>query len=367
MKKNLIWIVLALVVVAAGVYWYQQKGSAVEEDNVVRIGAILPLTGSAAVYGIPAKQGIELAAKQLKNEYNSDIQLYFEDSKGDAKTAVSSFRKLVSNDKIDFVVGDLLSSTTLAIAPLANSEKKFLISPTASASELNDFGYFSFSIYPSELEEGKAAAELAQKLSYKKIGLIYENVPASLGMVKGFEANFGSVEFKESIESNQSDFKNIASKIKQIEVDAVYLITYGEPAKKIVKTLCEYNIATNIISQSALYDGSLAEYLHSQKCIKAFHLTGAYFNEQRNDIETTKFKSAFLEEFNTSPNMFSAQSYDALKIGFQLNKNKISKSDFQQYTFSGVAGEFSGDVNKRKGFAYYKLSAEGDFTLFEIK
>jgi ABC-type branched-subunit amino acid transport system substrate-binding protein len=60
------------------------------DNKQINVGVILPLTGELSSYGIEAKKGLELGIEKLENKVN----LIFEDSKADPKTAVNSFNKL---------------------------------------------------------------------------------------------------------------------------------------------------------------------------------------------------------------------------------------------------------------------------------
>lgn len=369
-KKNWIWIALAIIVVVGGVLIYNNSKKPKDED-VIKIGAILPLTGELAVYGIPAKNGIDLAITKLQNDNtNIRIEVFYEDSKGEPKTAVTAIRKLITNNNVDFIVGDLLSSTTLAMASIANKEKVTLISPTASTSEINGFGRYCFSIYPSEIEEGIAVAGLAKKKSYENVGVIRENVPASEGMYKAFKNKFSNIAFDEVVESNQNDFKNIASKIKGKKFDAIFIITYSELAKKIVKSICEQGIYTDIISQTALYDNSFGELINTFNCFGEFTLTGSYYSNKRDDSLSVEFVDLYSNTYKKQPDMFAAQSYDATLIGVALLNATEGKffesSNVNDFLFNGISGTFSFDETQKKGFEYYKWDAkEADFVIYE--
>lgn len=88
----------------------------------IKIGAILPLTGSAAPYGINAQRGIQLALEEVNNKggiNEKKVEVLFEDSKTDPKEAVAALQKIGQVNKIRFVIGDINSSGVLAMAPIA--------------------------------------------------------------------------------------------------------------------------------------------------------------------------------------------------------------------------------------------------------
>lgn len=114
------WLPLALVGVVVvlllgGIFL---TGNQKDNDEVVKIGVIAPLTGPLAEYGIAFKNGLTMA--QEKSE-NKNIEWIFEDSAYDSGKTVSAFYKLRDSDKIDFLInwGD---PTSFALAPLMKDE-----------------------------------------------------------------------------------------------------------------------------------------------------------------------------------------------------------------------------------------------------
>src|SRR6266568_1649198 len=87
------------------------------EDAGIKLGVLLPLTGEAASFGQDCQKGIQLALEEANLEKGKPITAFFEDSKADPKTAVAAFNKLVGVNKVTAVIGDMFSSTTLAVAP----------------------------------------------------------------------------------------------------------------------------------------------------------------------------------------------------------------------------------------------------------
>ena len=105
-------------------------------SSSVKIGAVLPLTGDSAAWGEQGKYGIEMAVEEInsKNGINGKrLEVVYEDSQAIPKNAVSSIQKLVNVDKVPAIVGDIVSSTTLAMAPIAERSKTVLMAISASA------------------------------------------------------------------------------------------------------------------------------------------------------------------------------------------------------------------------------------------
>lgn len=183
MSKNA-WIGVALVAVAVlvGIILFvvaTHQGQA----NVVKIGAILPLTGDAAQYGKACQRGMDFAAEQLnaRNDANGKtLSIVYEDSQAVPTAAVSAINKLIAVDGVKLVIGDMFSSTTLAIAPIAQRKHIVLISPTASAQAISRTGDHVFSIYPSDAYDGEFLGNSMHRLwpNFSRVAVVYTQAEA---------------------------------------------------------------------------------------------------------------------------------------------------------------------------------------------
>ena len=102
-----------------------------KHEDVIKIGAILPLSGDGAKYGSASMNAINLALAEINQELQENrIMLYFEDSKGIAKDAVSALQKMMTQINPVAIIGDLYSSNVLAMAPIAENNKIILHYPS---------------------------------------------------------------------------------------------------------------------------------------------------------------------------------------------------------------------------------------------
>src|SRR5689334_5708431 len=115
MNKRRVWLLGGLAALAAvGVgllIWNNLRG----RDDQIEIGAVLVLSGDNALWGENAQKAMQLVVDEVNEEGGIDgkkLVIRFEDSKGEAKTAVTAFRNLVNLRKVPIVLGDMLTSTT---------------------------------------------------------------------------------------------------------------------------------------------------------------------------------------------------------------------------------------------------------------
>jgi branched-chain amino acid transport system substrate-binding protein len=97
----------------------------------IKIGAMYPLTGGGAVYGVPAMVGHQLAVEELNAKggiMGRKIESVERDDKMNPAAASSTMKELITKDKVDIVVGGLSSAVGLAMSELSKQEKVVYIS-----------------------------------------------------------------------------------------------------------------------------------------------------------------------------------------------------------------------------------------------
>jgi len=200
----------------------------------IKIGAILPLTGDGAKYGEEARNGVDLAVEYENSHggiHGRPISVVYEDDKGTSKDAVAAIHKLITVDKVPVVIGAMYSSTTLAIAPIAEENHVVLFSPSASTPELTHAGDYVFRNWPSDVFEGAEMARFAySQLELRKVAILSVNLDYGLGLERVFGKTFkdlgGSVIYSEHYDQGETDFRSQVRKVKEKRPDAVYLPGY---------------------------------------------------------------------------------------------------------------------------------------------
>ena len=114
-------------------------------------------------------------------------QLTFIDSQADQRVAVSGLQRLINIQNIKYVIGDVSSSTTLAMVPIAEQNEIFLLSPGASSPKLIEISKYFARNYPSSIDESIASAEfIFSELKNNEAALIYVNNEYGLGLGEMF-------------------------------------------------------------------------------------------------------------------------------------------------------------------------------------
>lgn len=361
-NKSLICVLVALL----GFCVSCERTPKPTSNDVIKVGVILPLSGEVASYGNDCRDGILFA--RIYDSLN--VEYVFEDSKGDPKTAIAAFNKLTTMDKVDYVIGDMFSNTTLSIAPLAKKQQKLLVSPTASSKDISKDNIYALSVFPCESYESIMVADFV-KARYSKVGVLYEKVSAAQTMRDAYISEFEPerIVFDEAFESSINSFLDIVYKIKNSGCESVYLITYTNNAIKFLSQMKEVGLSVDLIGQSALYDPSLLVHLSDYRA--DFYLTGPLFNMTNLDEMSKTFIEEYMTVYNKEPNQMSSQGYVAAVVANDLfgfvKSNDYSKDRILDYrnTFFGAQFRFDNDLTSMSGLRMYKYQFDGFYPIGE--
>src|SRR5512143_3184837 len=134
MRPTLRWLLPASLALMAGC-----GGESAGERQGIKVGFFGALTGPTATFAISGKNGATLAVAELNAAggiLGKPIVLLAEDDRGEAAEAASSVSKLITRDHVVALIGENASSRTLAAAPIAQSYKVPMISPSSTNVEV---------------------------------------------------------------------------------------------------------------------------------------------------------------------------------------------------------------------------------------
>ncbi len=286
-----------------------------EKSSTIKFGAIGPLSGAVAVYGTEAKNGIDLAIEEINANggiNGQKIEIINEDDEGNPEKSVSAYKKLVTKDKVKYIIGSLTSGCTQAITALAQAQKIVMIAPAATAPAITTSGDFIFRACFIDPFQGTVGARFAtESLGSKNAAILYDiGSDYSAGLTENFEKTFeaagGKIVAKESYNSGDKDFNAQLTKIKNANPDLVYLPDYYGTVSLITKQLRAQGITTPIVGADG-WDG-LAGNAGDEV------LNGYYSNHYAADSTNEavqKFVKAYKAKYSAAPTAFAALAYDS--------------------------------------------------------
>lgn len=331
-------------------------GQVVQEQNTIKIGYASPLTGEAAAWGQPVKEGFEFALNEYNNKENKyKINVVYEDTQCDPTIGLSAINKLVDSDNVKIMTGTICSSVVMASAKKTESNNVLVISTGTSHPDVAKQGKNIFSIFPSDDYEGIAVANyMTQELNHKSVAVgYYNNNPAGIALKDAFKQqvldNDGNIVSEEGFSFEEKDFRTTALKLTKDNPESIYIIPYVGQTPLLVNKLRELNYKGDIF----VYSQAITE----EEIQKIGSKENIYFAKPK-EVKETNFWTNYKEEKGNEADLFRAVGYDSFKFvekGIEVcgEDAECLKSYYLENEFQTTRGTLTfdehGDV---QGFEY---------------
>src|SRR5215207_4640224 len=217
---------LAAAITALGVLGASLLASA---QGPVRIGASLSLTGTYAKLGKNQHEGYQLCQKDLNAKgglLGRKVEFVVYDDQSAPPTGVRLYEKLITEDKVDAVMGPYSSPITEAVANVTEKYKKVMVSPLAATTSIFKKGrkYIFMVISPAEVYlEG--LADMAAKRGLKTVAILNEDTLFPKASMAGFaemaKKRGMQVVLQEAYPKGNTDFSAVLVKIKSLNPDVI--------------------------------------------------------------------------------------------------------------------------------------------------
>ena len=221
----------------------------------VKVGIVLPLTGSMAKFGEIEKQSFEMALEEINAAggiNGKKLELLIEDTTGRPDVGRSVAEKLISKDKVVMIGGGYSSSVTYAAAGVCQQNQMPFMVNTGSADKITSSGWdYIYRLNPPVSKYASAVESLMTELvKPKTVAILHENSLFGSKGAKSFSKTCGKlgikVVLKEGYEHGGIDYKPVLSKIKQLNPDVVYMISYIMDASLLMKQAKELKLTPKL-------------------------------------------------------------------------------------------------------------------------
>ena len=240
---------------------------AAKGDGTLKIGTLLPQTGSLAFLGPPEFAGVDLALKDINDAggvLGKQVEKVDSDS-GDTSTdtASQSVDRLISNN-VDAVVGAASSSVSLSVIDKIVGNGTLQISPANTSDELTNYddkGLY-FRTAPPDVLQGRVLGDLILADGNATVGILALQDSYGTGLAdnaqKSIEGGGGQVVEKVIYDPKAASFSTEVGKIKAADPEAIAVISFDE-AKKIIPEMVKQGIGPDT-KKIYFVDGNLADY-----------------------------------------------------------------------------------------------------------
>ena len=299
------------------------------DSEVIKIGAIGPVTGAAAVYGQAVKNGAELAVEEINAAggiNGAQVEFKFEDDEHDAEKAVNAYNNL-KDWGMQALLGTVTSAPCVAVGEVANQDNMFLLTPSGTAVECVQYDNAFRVCFSDPMQGLESAKYIGENGLASKVAVIYDSSDVySTGIYEAFVKEAANQDFEvvaaEAFTSeSKTDFSVQLQKAKDSGAELVFLPFYYSEASLVLKQAAGMNYNPIFFGCDGM-DGILAvEGFDANLANNLMFLSP--FTPTSTDEAIQKFVTAFKDKYGDTPNQFAADAYD----GIYAMKAAMEKAD----------------------------------------
>jgi branched-chain amino acid transport system substrate-binding protein len=331
-RPGITYALLAALLGLAGVALFGGDAFAQAQPKV-RVGLMLPYTGTYAALGNAITNGFKLAVEENGGKLGGrEIEYFTVDDESDPAKAPDNASKLIKRDKVDVLVGTVHSGVALAMAKVARDNNTLLVIPNAGADDLTgplcgaNIFRTSFSNWQPGYAMGKVAVDQKKKTAVTFTWKYAAGEESIRGFKEAFEQGGGKVVKELFLPFPQVEFQPYLTEIAALKPDIVYVFFAGGGAVKFVKDYAAAGLKASIplVGAGFLTDGTLEAQGEAAQGL----LTTLHYADGLTGAKDKAFRAAYAKAFKAEGDVYAMQGYDAaqlLNAGLSSVKGDMSK------------------------------------------
>lgn len=328
-------------------------------DDVILIGEVGSLTGSEAAFGISTRDGIAMAideANEAGGVKGKKLAVRVYDDQSKPEEAASAATRLVTQDKVLVILGEVASSNSLAMAPVAQEAKVPMISPSSTNPKVTAVGDYIFRVCFIDPFQGYVMAKYAHdELKLKDAAILTDKKSAySEGLTEVFKRKFaemgGKVVGVESYAKGDTDFRAQLTNIKKLKPQGLYVPGYYQDVAVIAEQARELGLKVTMMGGDGWDSAKLFELGGS--AVDGSYVSNHYSADDPSP-RVQEFIKKYQARYKTTPDSLAALGYDAARVAIDAMKRApeltgpaIRDQIATTKDFPGVAGTITLDENR---------------------
>lgn len=356
------------------------SSSPAPQGEPIIVGQYASLKGKEAAFGNSSDKGTQLAVEEINaagGVLGRPIKLITEDNRSTPGESATVVKKLISRDKAIAILGEVASGRSLEAAPICQSSKIPMISPSSTNPRVTEMGDYIFRVCFIDPFQGTVMATFANKtLKAKKVALMVDAAaPYSVGLGDFFKERFlkdgGTIVIDQKFSSGDKDFKAQLTAIKNANPEAIFVPCYYTEAALITRQARELGITVPLFGGDGWEAPQLLE-------IGGKAMENTYYSTHYSPEATTPAVQNFVKKFkarfnNEVPDAMAALGYDsalvladAIKRAGTTDGPKLRDAIASTKDFEGVTGKTTMDANRNATKAAVIISVkDGQFKYVE--
>lgn len=302
----------------------------------IKIGASMSVTGTYAKPGSYQKEGYDICIDELNGKgglLGRKVELVIYDDQSQPATAVKLYEKLITEDKVDAVMGPYSSAVSEAVANVTEKYKKVMVAPLAATTSIFKKGrkYIFMVITPAE-NYLDGLIDMAAKRGLKTVAIINEDTlfpkASAAGTAEAAKKRGMQVVLQEAYPKGNTDFSALLVKIKAANPDVIAAGTYFDDAVAITRQMKELNVNPKMFGLTV--GGDLPEFYDLLKQNAEYVYGSTQWDESLPYPGQKEFLAAYTKKFKHEPSYHAAAGYagcliygEAVKRAGTLDADKL--------------------------------------------
>ena len=331
------------------------SASGTEIGKTLKIGFNFEETGDVASYGTAEQKAAKLAVDEINKAGGVDgkqIEVTDKDNKSELSEASTVSTNLVTQAKVNAIIGPATSGGTGAAITNAAKASVPLITPSGTQDDLTKGQDYLFRATFIDSFQGKILSKyVTDNLKAKKVVLYYDNSSDyAKGIAKAFQEEYkGEIVATETFASKDTDFQAALTKFKGKDFDALVVPGYYTEAGKIVNQARGMGIDKPIVGGDGFNSEEFISQATPAAATNVYYVSG-YSTSGDMTAKAKKFLEAYKAKYNEEPSMFSALAYDSVYMVAEASKGAKNSVDIKENLaklkdFEGVTGSITMDKN----------------------
>jgi branched-chain amino acid transport system substrate-binding protein len=340
------FLVAAAVVAACGSTSTSNGGGNTYAGKVIKLGAILSITGAGGVYGPQSRDGMNLAVKQINaagGVNGATIQLTINDDASLKATAAQLTQTLIQSEQDLALLGPTLSNSAVGAHPLAESLKTPILA--VSTTGINIVPYCNFPdttpckyVFRDSLGEETAIPDNIKSYAadaHPKTGVLLvaqdDKFSSDGGLIVQNNVAANGINLLKTIKFNkaEADLSPYVTQAVQLNPDVIFITSLGGIPAKIMTEARKQNWTGQFLGGNGFNTATVSAQAGANglgaRSASAWYLGNTF-------PSNAEFVSAYRTEYSKDPDQFGAQGYAAINILADAAKRA-------SLTFSDLAGD----------------------------
>jgi branched-chain amino acid transport system substrate-binding protein len=352
-------------------------GAAPAASGTVLIGHYGSMTGSEATFGQSTDNGIRLAIKEVNaagGVKGRMVELKTYDDQGKSQEAGTAVTRLITDDKVVAVLGEVASSLSLAGGRVAQQYGVPMISPSSTNPQVTQIGDKIFRVCFLDPFQGWVEAKFAREtLKANTAAILYDQGQAySKGLAQYFKEAFtqmgGTITTEQAFTGGDQDFSAQLTTIRQTNPDVILVPGYYTEAGNVAIQVRKLGIKAPLLGGDGWDSTQLAAI--GKEAIEGSYFSNHYsFQEKRPEVEN--FVSKYETAHGQKPDGLAALGYDAARLLFDAmgrapswDGTALAKAIAETKDFPGVTGKITIDPERNAKKSAVVVKMEGGIPVY---